>query len=215
MKAPVDFTCVSAALRLSVSPGAAALSRTLIGALQAGVLRRERPGSPNTRFCEVGEGGEVLVDEGVAGAAEAGEAVFHVRRIARLRHLAVVDEVDPRLGLLLHDLRHCRAHARGQGRRVDRDPLLLRIHDADQVVRARQAAGVRRQKPVGAVDHALSPFCLTRKESAFPRRGQAIAKNQAEASGFRALTCRLSIRTSSPSQTWSIRILPIRARSLG
>ncbi len=41
---------MSAALRLSTSARAAALSRTLIGALQAGVLRRERPGSPNT-FC--------------------------------------------------------------------------------------------------------------------------------------------------------------------
>ena len=46
---------MSAALRLSASVCGACLSRTLIGALQAGVLRRERPGSPNTRFSRRGK----------------------------------------------------------------------------------------------------------------------------------------------------------------
>jgi hypothetical protein len=45
---------LTAALRLSVSVRAASSSRTLIAALQAGILRRERPGSPNTRFSKRG-----------------------------------------------------------------------------------------------------------------------------------------------------------------
>ena len=43
---------------------------------------------------EIGEVGEVLIDEGVAGAAKAVEAILDVGRIARLRHLAVIDDVD-------------------------------------------------------------------------------------------------------------------------
>ena len=54
MKPPVAFTPLSAALRLSASITGACLSRTLIGALHAGVLRRERPGSPNTRRSSIG-----------------------------------------------------------------------------------------------------------------------------------------------------------------
>ena len=55
MKPSAAFTADSAALRLSTSVRAACGSRTLIGALQAGVLRRERPGSPNTRCASFGK----------------------------------------------------------------------------------------------------------------------------------------------------------------
>ena len=55
MKPPAAFTPPSAAFRLSTSVTGACRSRTLIGALQAGVLRRERPGSPNTRFSSRGK----------------------------------------------------------------------------------------------------------------------------------------------------------------
>jgi hypothetical protein len=54
MKEPTAFTPASAALRLSASVAAACASRKLTAALQAGVLRRERPGSPNTRFSSRG-----------------------------------------------------------------------------------------------------------------------------------------------------------------
>jgi hypothetical protein len=43
--------------------------------------------------------GEILVDERVAFATESGQPVLDVRRIARLAHLAVVDDVDARLRL--------------------------------------------------------------------------------------------------------------------
>ena len=52
---------------------------------------------------EVGEVGEVLIDEGVAGAAEAVEPVLDVGGVARLRHLAVIDDVDPGIGLAPDD----------------------------------------------------------------------------------------------------------------
>jgi len=43
---------------------------------------------------------EVLIDEGVAGAAEAREAVLHIGRVARLGEFAVIDEIDAGIGLL-------------------------------------------------------------------------------------------------------------------
>ena len=101
--------------------------------------------------------GEVLVDEGVAGAAEAVEPVLDVGRVARLRHFAVVDQVDAGLGLLADHLCDRRAHARGQRRAIDRHAFLLGVHHADQVVRPRQAAGVRGQKALGAAFHVWSP----------------------------------------------------------
>ena len=58
MKASAGDRLPTAALRLatsaSASPEASPVSRTAMGALQAGVLRRERPGSPNTRCASFG-----------------------------------------------------------------------------------------------------------------------------------------------------------------
>ncbi len=48
--------------------------------------------------------GEVLVDERVAGPAEAAQPVLDVGRVARLAHLAVVDHIDAGLRLLAHHL---------------------------------------------------------------------------------------------------------------
>ena len=144
-------------LRLSASARRPSVSRTPIGALQAGVLRREPPGSPNTRFGQLGETGQVLVDEGIAGAAEAGEPILDVGGIARLRHLAVVDEVDAGLGLLLHHLGDRRAHARRQRRAVDRHALLLGVHHPDEVVRSRQAAGMGGQEALAALRVIVPP----------------------------------------------------------
>ena len=100
--------------------------------------------------------GEVLIDEGVAGAAEAVEPVLDVGGVARLRHFAVVDEVDAGVGLLFDHLGHRRAHARGQRRGIDRHAFLLGVHHADQVVRPRQAAGMGGQKTFAAALHGLN-----------------------------------------------------------
>ena len=42
----------------------------------------------------LGKLGEILKDETVAGAAEAVQPVLDVGRVARLRHLAVIDDVE-------------------------------------------------------------------------------------------------------------------------
>ena len=99
--------------------------------------------------------GEVLVDEGVAGAAETVEPVLDVGGIARLRHFPVIDEVDAGRRLLLHHLRHGGAHARGQSLRLDRDAFLLGVHHADEIVGPRQAAGMGGQKACRASLHGL------------------------------------------------------------
>src|SRR5204862_8173286 len=58
---------------------------------------------------ELREFGEVLIDEGVAGAAEAVEPVLYVGGVARLRQFAVIDEIDTGIGLFLDDLGDRRA----------------------------------------------------------------------------------------------------------
>ena len=54
-----------------MSVRAASGSRTLIGPSQAGVRRRERPGSPKTCFAQLREVDQVGVGERLARAAEA------------------------------------------------------------------------------------------------------------------------------------------------
>ena len=100
---------------------------------------------------------EVLVDERVALAAESAQSILDVRRVTRLAHLAVVDHVDARFGLLLHDLLDRRRHALRECGSVDRHALLLREHRPDQVLGPRQAPGVGGQKSFGASMHRVSP----------------------------------------------------------
>jgi hypothetical protein len=102
---------------------------------------------------QVGEVREVLVDEGVAGAAEPVEPVLHVGGVARLRHFPVVDDVDAGLALLADHLGDGGANAPSQRRAVDRHALLLGIHHAHEIVRPRQAAGVGGEEAVGAALH--------------------------------------------------------------
>jgi hypothetical protein len=116
-------------------------------------LAARAPGVAEHAPGEIGKVGEILIDEGVAGAAEAGEPVFDVGGVARLRHFAVVDDVDAGLALPPHHLGHRAAHARVERRALDRHALLLGIHHADEVVRPRQAAGMRGQEALGAADH--------------------------------------------------------------
>ena len=113
---------------------------------------------------QLGKLGEILVDERVALAAEAVQAVLDVRRIARLAHLAVVNDVEPALDLSLHDLVDRSTHARRQGGGVHGHAFLAREHHPDEIVRPRQAAGMRREEPLGAALHAderLTRFATT------------------------------------------------------
>jgi hypothetical protein len=97
--------------------------------------------------------GEVLVDESVAGAAEARQPVLHVGGVARLRHFTVVDDIDAGGDLLLHHLGDGGAHARGERGGVNRLASLLGVHHADEVVGPRQAAGMGGEEALGAVFH--------------------------------------------------------------
>ena len=123
------------------------------GSVAGGRLAPRASGVAEDALGEVGELGEILVDEGVARAAEAHEPVLDVGGIARLRHFAVVDDVDAGIDLLAHHLSHRCAHARGERVALDRHALLLGVHQPDQIVGPRQAAGMSRQKSVGAADH--------------------------------------------------------------
>ena len=72
------------------------------------------PGIAEHALRELGEFRQILVDEGIAGAAEAVEPVLDVGGVARLRQFAVVDQIDAGIRLFLDDFRHRGAHARGQ-----------------------------------------------------------------------------------------------------
>ncbi len=117
MKPSAAFTCASAALRLSTS---VARRLRIAHADRRVAGRRLAPraaGIAEHPLRELREVGEVLVDEGVAGAAEAVEPVLDVGGVARLRQFAVVDEVDAGIGLLLDHLGDGRAHPLRPARR--------------------------------------------------------------------------------------------------
>jgi hypothetical protein len=65
-------------------------------------------------FFQAGEVGKILIHERIARAAESVEPVLDVGGIARLRQLAVIDQVDAGVGLFADDFGHRRAHARGK-----------------------------------------------------------------------------------------------------
>jgi hypothetical protein len=111
------------------------------------------PGSPwiaKDAFRQGGEVRQVLIDERVAGAAESGKPILDVGGIARLRHLAVIDDVDAGFPLPGDDCGHRFANMTRQFGAVDRLPFLLGVHHADEVVRPRQTAGMGGQKAVDA-----------------------------------------------------------------
>ena len=136
-------------------------------------LPARAPGVAEHALGEVGEADEILVDERVAGAAEAGEAILDVGRVARLAHLAVVDDVHARLGLLADDLLDGGRDATRQRSRVDRHAFLLRVHHPDQVLGPRQAARVGREEPFSAALHC-DPFAEVGHRN--PPRRRALVK---------------------------------------
>ena len=91
-----------------------------------------------------------------SSAAESVQAVLDVGGVARLRQLAVIDQVDACVGLLADNLGHRHAHARGKGLWVDRYAFLLGVHHADEIIRTRQAACMGGQKTVAATLHGLN-----------------------------------------------------------
>ena len=148
-------TAASAALRFSTSACAAAGSRTLIGPLQAGVLRRERPGSPNTRLANLGKSTRSRYAKRLARAAESVEAILDVGGVARLAHLAVVDDVDARVAPACRRLPPpppgCARRAR-PGRPARPPPWRT---SSGSGRRPRQAAGVRGEEALEAALHRV------------------------------------------------------------
>ena len=68
--------------------------------------------------------GEVLIDEGIAGAAKAIEPILDVGGVARLRHFAVVDQINARISLFFDHLGDRGFHARSERDSVDRYAFL-------------------------------------------------------------------------------------------
>ena len=90
------------------------------------------------------------------------QAIEPLRRIgdeARLAHLAVIDDVETHVDLMLDGVLHGLGHARVVGLLVDRLAVEPLHHHVHQVVGARQAADMGGQDPVGAELHQSFPSC--------------------------------------------------------
>src|SRR4030095_4713250 len=146
---------------------------------RARVPQRDRPragrglapcaaGIAEDAHAQPGKVDEITVLQRMAGALEPAQPVLGIGRVAGLAHPAVVDDVDAGFRLLAHDLVHGGTDAGSERRAVDGHALLLGEHRPDEVVRSGQAAGVRRQKPLGALLHRMLPSCA-RDEPRKPR----------------------------------------------
>src|SRR5262245_38244655 len=96
---------------------------------------------------------EVWIRWGLALAPEAVQPILDVGGIARLRHLSVVDHIDPGSRLAAHDLGDSFANAPGKRFGLHRDSFLFREHHADQIFGTRQAARMRGQEAVITAFH--------------------------------------------------------------
>ena len=185
-----------------------ARSRTPIGPVQAGVLRRDAARIAEHALGHLREVHQVAVLQRMARAAEAGQPVLDVGRVARLAHLTVVDDGDAGLHLLPHGFGHRGADAGPEGRRVDGHAFLLREHHADQVRRPRETAGVGGEECVGAVRRrhggAMLPHALStlagRSCSAFAT-STVCAAYQAERNEVRASPRRCASRPACRTST--------------
>jgi hypothetical protein len=104
-------------------------------------------------FFEPREIRQILIDEGITGAAEPVEPVLDVGGVARLRHFSIVDQIDARIGLFSDDLGDRRFHPCRQGICVHGDTFLFGVHRPDKVIRPRQTAGMGGQEAVTAALH--------------------------------------------------------------
>ncbi len=100
---------------------------------------------------EVGPGRHQLGDRALA--PESAQTVLDVGGVAGLALLTVVEDVDPGIGLLLHDLLHCRAHLAIELGGVDRLAGFLRVNQGEELGRAWQAPRVCREDPIRASLH--------------------------------------------------------------
>ena len=96
--------------------------------------------------------------------AEAVQPVLDIVGVGDFRHLAVADDVDAALDLLLHDFRDRFGHTALQQGRVVGPVAVLRDEQVDQVVRPRQAADMGGQDAVGGEgvrtggQNSISPY---------------------------------------------------------
>src|SRR5262249_14145473 len=97
-----------------------------------------------------------------------GQTVTDVAVEARLRLLAVVDDVDAALRLPPDHLGDGAGDALGESSSVICLPALLHFHEVQQIVGAGQAARVRRQDPIRAALHA-APLESSQPGAAAPR----------------------------------------------
>src|SRR5690348_6703704 len=109
---------------------------------------------------EVRKADEILIDERVAAAAEAAQPILDVGRIARLAHLAVVDDVDARFDLLRDHFGHRGRDATLERLRIHGNALFARVHRTHEIVGPRQAAGMGGEKALRASVHRRRAFAL-------------------------------------------------------
>jgi hypothetical protein len=108
---------------------------------------------------------EVLEHVTVAAAAEACKPILDVSGITRLRHFAVVNDVEARLQLPVDDELDGARHLLIESGRVERQTVLPREHELLERLRTRQAADVGREEP-SMVIHG----CRTRAHGSSPMR---------------------------------------------
>src|ERR1700761_4677801 len=89
---------------------------------------------------------EILEHVTVAAAAETREPILDVSGVAGLRHLAVINDVQPRLELPVDDELDSARHPLVESGRVERQPVLPTEHELLELVRARQTADVSREE---------------------------------------------------------------------
>ena len=154
MNASTGFDAAIAALKLSMSR----MRRLMI-------LPRDRPDAaqptdllrPDEQFqppAEIRIGRDVAVRlRHKRLAAEPGQPLVHIGRIADLARLAVADDIDADRHLARHDVGDRLAHLRGELGSVVRLVAILLDQQLHQRLRPRQAADMRRQDAVCAELH--------------------------------------------------------------
>ena len=154
---------------------------------------------------EVRKRRQVLVDERVAGAAETGKSILDVRRVARLAHFAVVDDIDTGLGLLAHDLfdrrgRRARASAAGSTGTPSSFAYIARMRSSG---RGRLPVCVVRNRSVLRFI-ALPPNQDGRRAAVRPASDSARRASSGDATGFqrssRSSDAAMSLHASTISQ---------------
>src|SRR5260370_27787942 len=103
---------------------------------------------------------------------EADETIFDLGDEARLAELAVVDDVDAQLDLLVHDLGDRPAQPRGVRLLVHALALLLGLDHVEQIGGTRQAADMGGENSLGASLHCASPLpppSPRKRETSSPR----------------------------------------------